>query len=117
MTERYIIEQTSRRDEYEYAVVDTQTGRIVALFLVNRSQWGESYHAAKRKAHLRARRVQVGLNKKERERLLAAVPAADDVALVGGEAGERLVLDDLAGAGSGNDLAVPDVHDDVAATA
>lgn len=113
MSGRFVIEQASHRDEYEYAVVDLATDRVVALFLVNRSQWRD-YNKAKRDAHLRARRVQVELNKKAE---LLAVPAADGVTLVRSEAGERLVLDDLARPGSGDDLAVPDVHDDMAASA
>ena len=63
MSGRFVIEQASHRDEYEYAVVDLATDRVVALFLVNRSQW-KDYSKAKRDAHLRARRVQVELNKK-----------------------------------------------------
>jgi hypothetical protein len=121
LSERFVIEQASRRDEYEYAVVDLTTRRVVALFLVNRHNWGNeerTFACAKRRAHLRARRVCVGLNRMERPaRFDSSVPASDGVALVRGEAGERLVLDDLARARGGDDLAVADVHDDVTTAA
>lgn len=110
--DRYVIEQASRRDEYEYAVIDITTRRVVALFLVNRFNWGgeeKTFAHAKRRAHLRARRVCVGLN-----RLDLPVPAPSRVALVRGEAGEWLELDDVPALGRGDDLAVPDVHHNVA---
>jgi hypothetical protein len=121
MSERFFLSQSSASTpkgwEHEYVVTDRDSGLVVGLFLVTQPPGNHvmSFRASMRRAHLRAREYCVTLNRREREReRLAAVPAPHAVALVGGEAGERLELNDLPAAWGGNHLPVPDVHDDVA---
>ena len=123
--QRFYISQTSgyRSEhgdtyEHEYAVVDTASSHTVALFIADRPRYGreETFKAAKRGAHERARRYCVLLNKREARSLLS-VPATNGVAPVRSEAGERLVLDDLSGVRRGNHLPVAGVHHDVAGAA
>lgn len=102
--------------EYEYAVYDRLSTLAVAVFIATR---GRNAHEAtwkqeKKDTHLRARQHCAKLNREERE---LSVPASNGVPGVAGEAGEGLVLDDLARLRRGNDLTVPDVHDDVTRTA
>jgi hypothetical protein len=103
------------RYEHEYAVYDRLSTYAVAVFIATKGRNGheETWRREKRENHLRARKHCAKLNREE----LAAVPASDAVAGVAGEAGEGLVLDDFARLRRGNDLSVPDVHDDVTRTA
>ena len=97
--------------DHEYSVIDRLSGQAVALFMVTRSP-GQSWQAVaglKREAHARARKHCHDLN--------SAMPAADVVATAGHELGEGLVLNDLAAVRGRDHLAVPRVHDDVAASA
>lgn len=61
--------------EHEYAVVDSETSRVVAVFLACQSQGSsdKAYARLKRRAHLRARDHCVSLNR---------LPATNGVALV-----------------------------------
>ena len=117
--------------EHEYAVYDSLSTHAVAVFIASKSRNGDekTWRDEKRENHLRARAHCAKLNREEREllaawtlqnqqidglELLSAMPAPDAVSGVAGEAVEGLELNDLSRLRRGNDLAVPDVHDDMA---
>jgi hypothetical protein len=121
--QRFYISQTWGHDghhsqaplEHEYAVVDAVTSQTIALFIATRPRYmrEEPWAEERRRTHLRARECCHALNLAE----ALAVPATNGVAGGGGELGEGLVLDDLAGVRRGDHLAVADVHHDVAGPA